>query len=97
MYSLFMKETLFYCLFRATPAVYGSSRPGLGSEPQLLAYTQPQQCRTQPATVTYTPAHGNARILNALSEARGQTHVLMDASQVCYLLSHDGNSKRACV
>ena len=29
---------------------------------------------------------------NPLSEARDQTCILMDASQVCSLLSHDGNS-----
>jgi len=44
------------------------------------------------AFVTYTAAQGNAlhhsawqcQILNPLSEARDQTHVLMDTSQVSY-------------
>ena len=31
-------------------------------------------------------------IHNPLSEARDQTHVLMDISQVLHLLSHNGNS-----
>ena len=32
------------------------------------------------------------RVLNPLSEARDQTHVLMDTSWACNLLSHNGNS-----
>ena len=32
-------------------------------------------------------------ILNALSEARDQTHILMDTSQVLNLLRHSGNSQ----
>ena len=33
-------------------------------------------------SVTYTTAHGNARSLNILSEARDQTCILMDTSQI---------------
>ena len=33
------------------------------------------------------------RILNLLSEVRDRTRILMDTSQVCNLLSHNGNSK----
>ena len=29
---------------------------------------------------------------NFLNPLRGQTHILMDTSRVCYLLSHNGNS-----
>jgi len=46
-------------------------RLGVESELQLPAYT----------TATATQQH---QILNQMSEARGQTHVLMDTSQVRY-------------
>ena len=52
--------------------------PRLGgeSELQLPATPQPQQCRIQATSVTYTTAHSNARSL---------THcILMDTCQVCY-------------
>ena len=40
------------------------------------------------------PIHSSQQyqILKPLSEARDQTHILMDTSQVCNLLSHNGNS-----
>ena len=47
-----------------------------GSKPCLWPTAQPQQCQ----------------ILNPLTEAGDQTHILMDISQVRYPLSHDGNS-----
>ena len=67
-------------------------RLGVESERQLQAHT---------------PAHSNARghlicdlphslqrwrILNPLSEAKDQTHILMETSQFFNLLSHKGNS-----
>ena len=57
-------------------------RPGVVSELQLLAYTT--------VTATWDPSHvldlshssWQCRILNPLSEARLETHILMDTSQV---------------
>ena len=74
---------LFVCLlFRAAFVAYGSSQLGVKSELQL------------PATATATPdpsfiyhLHHSSQqhqILNPLSEARNQTHDLMDTSWVCY-------------
>ena len=54
---------VFFGLFRAPPAAYGSS-----------------QARGRIRAV----ADGLYWILNPLSEARDQTHNLMDTSQVCY-------------
>ena len=57
----------FFCLFRAIPVAYGGS-----------------QARGR-IGATVTGLHHSSQqcwILNPLSEARDQTHVLMDASQV---------------
>ena len=78
-------------LFKATPAAYGSSRLGVKSELQLLAYTA--------ATATPDLSHlcdlpyslGQCHILNLLREAKDWTCILMDASQVHNSLSHKGN------
>ena len=67
-------------------------RLGVKWELQLLAYT----------TVTAMPELSHIcdlyhsswqfQILNPLSEDRNQSHILMDTSQVCNLLSHNRNS-----
>ena len=80
-----------YCLlFRATPVAYGSSRLGVKLELQLPAYAT--------TTATPDPSHicnlhhspGQCQILNPLSKARDQTHVLMDISRVCYCWASGG-------
>ena len=59
----------FFFSFRATPAAYGSSQAGgLIGAAAAGLHHSPQQ----------------RRILNLLSEAGGQTHILMDTSCVCY-------------
>ena len=66
---------------------------GVKLELQLLGYTT--------ATATQDPSHvcdlqhssQPCQILNPMSEARDQAHILMDTNQVCNLLSHNGNSK----
>ena len=85
----------FFCLFvflglhlrhMAVP------RLGVELELQLPAYIT--------ATATQGPScicdlHHSSRqhwILNPLSKAKDQTHVLMDSSRVCNSLSHQGNS-----
>ena len=68
-------------------------RLGAKSELQLLAYAT--------ATATSDPRHicnlprssRQGQILNALSEARDRTHILMVTSWVHNLLSHHGNSQ----
>ena len=71
---------LFFFLFRVILSAYGSSQAAVGAA--AMAYT----------TATATPdlscicdlycSLWQGQIFNPLSEARGQTHVLMDTSQV---------------
>ena len=58
--------------------------PRLGVESELQL---PQQHGLQAVSVPYITARGNARSF----ETRDQTRILMDPSQVCNPLSHDGN------
>ena len=60
--------------------------PRLGHELelQLPAYTTATAMADTSLSETYTSAHGNAGSFNPLSEARDQTHVLMDTSQIHY-------------
>ena len=70
----------FFFLFRVILSAYGSSQAAVGAA--AMAYT----------TATATPdlscicdlycSLWQGQIFNPLSEARGQTHVLMDTSQV---------------
>ena len=87
---------LVFCLFRAAPVAHGGSQARGLMELQLPVYT------TATATATWDPScvchlHASSRhcrVLTPRSEARDQTHVLMDTSQVCSPLSHDGNSTK---
>ena len=78
----------FSCLLRAAPIAYGSSQArgqigataagphhshsNTGFEPHLQRTSQ-------------LSAIQDAGMLSPLSETRGQTHILMDTSRVCYL------------
>ena len=80
----------FFSLFMAVPAAHGSFWAGVKLELQ------------QPATVTAMPDPSHVChllcslwqcwILNPRSEARDQTLVLMDTSQILNPLNHNGNS-----
>ena len=97
-FSLLSRRTqryyYYFFFFRATPAACGSSRVrGLGVESklQIPAYAT--------ATATQDPSHicdlchslWQCWILNSLREARNQTCIPMDTSQILNLLSHNRN------
>ena len=63
-------------------------RLGVESELQLLAWTT-TTATWDPRRIRDLPTHW---IINPLSEARNQTHILMDISQILNPLSYDGNS-----
>ena len=72
------------CLFRATPATYGSSQARVESELQLRVYTT-ATAKPNPSRIC-DPHHSpqQHQILNPLSEARERPCVLMDTSQIRY-------------
>ena len=74
----------------AAPTAYGGSqaRGPIGAY-RCQSTPEPQQSKIQATSETYTTAHGNTRSLTHW--ARG-THVLMEASQVCLPLRHEGSS-----
>ena len=92
---------LFVCLFSPFLWLHLQYKevPGLGDELelQLPAYTT--------ATATPDLSHicnlhltfRQCRILNSLSKARDQTHILMDTSWLLNQLSHNGKSKQYCI
>ena len=77
---------LFIFLFRFTLVAYRSSQARSQIGATLLAYA------TATDTVAWNPSHicglhhssWQHWILNPLSEARDQTHILMDTGWVCY-------------
>ena len=85
----------FFCflLFRVIPAVYGSSqvRGWMKLELQLLAYTT--ATATPDLSHIFNLCHSSPQcwILNPLSGARDWTCILVNTSQVCNLLNHNGN------
>ena len=67
----------FFFFNRATPGTYRNSQARGQSEVQLP---------------TYAMATATTESFNPLSEARDQTHILMDTSGILNLLSQSGNS-----
>ena len=62
--------SLYFFLFRATPAAYGSSRLGVKLELQLLPTAISQQHEIWAGSETYVTAHSNARSLTHRVGAR---------------------------
>ena len=75
-----MLFNFFY--FRATSVAYGSSQPGdrIGAVVGSLHHSH-SNGRSE---AHLQSTHLKCWILNPLSEARNQTLILMDTSQICY-------------
>ena len=73
-----------FCLFRAIPAAHGGSQPGVESELQLPAYATATAMQDLSGIYDLHQHSWQHQILNLLSEAWDQTHVLMDTCQVWY-------------
>ena len=84
-----------FCLFRATPAAYGSSqaRGRIRAIAASLHHSH-SNSRSKPSQVC-DPHHSlqQCQILNPLSRARDWTHILRDTSQVCYRWAMPGTPK----
>ena len=76
----------FFFLFRAAPVAYESSQ----ARGRIRAYATAIAMWWDP-TCIYDLHHSSWQLqnLNPLSGARDRTHILMDASQVCNLVSHN--------
>jgi len=67
-------------------------RLGVETELQLPAYATATAKRDLSYVCNLHHSSRQSQIPNPLSEARDQTCLLMDTSQVCNLLSHKGNA-----
>ena len=67
-------------------------RLGVKLEPQLQAYTTAIATQDLSRVCGLHHSSWQCWIFNPLSKARDRTYVPMDASRVCYPLSHDRNS-----
>ena len=74
----------FFCLFRAALMACGGSqvRGWIGTTAAVLCHSH-SNSRSEPC-LQPTPRSWQRRIFNPLREARDQTHILMDASQICF-------------
>ena len=80
-----------FCLFRATSSAYGDSQ-ARESNRSCSRWPTPQQLGIWAASSTYTTAHDNTESSTHWLRSGIEPCVLMDASQVRYLLSHNRNS-----
>ena len=93
-FLLFFTFFLFFFFFRATPKAYGNS--------QARGWNQSCSCWPTPATATQDPSgifdlhHSSQQcgILNPLSQAGDQTHILMDSSWIAFCLATMGTPAR---
>ena len=70
----------------------GVPRLGVKSEPQLPAYAIATATPDPSCICDLHHSSPQGQILNPMSEARDQTYILMDTSQVHKLLNHNRNS-----
>ena len=74
----------FFCLFRVTPAAYGSSQAR--GWIRATAASLPAVIATSDLSCICNPHHSSrqCQILNPVNKARDLTQVLMHASRICY-------------
>ena len=98
MYYLFnvCMYVCMYLLFRATPVAYGSSRLGLESEPQLLAYATATAMQVSSHVWGIHHSSGQCWFPHPQSEARDWTCILMDTSWIPLGCATMGNPEILC-
>ena len=85
----------FFPFLGLLPQHMGVPRLGVESDLQLLAHTTVIAMQDPSRVCDLHHSTQQRWILNPLSKARDRTRVLVDAGQVCKLLSHSGNSTSA--
>ena len=87
----------FFLFFFLGPHPWHMEVPRLGAESELQLPGYATATATLDLSCLWNLHHSSWQcwIFNALSEARDQTHILMDTSQVHNLQSHSGNSLMA--
>ena len=84
---------LFFFLFRAIPMAYGSSQARGQIENASTSLHRPTAM--QDTSCVCNPHHSSwqCQILDPLSEARDQKHVLMNTSWVCFFCATTGTPR----
>ena len=77
-------DFFFFCLLGPHPQHVEIPRLGVQLELQLSAYTTAIATRDRSRVCDLRHSSGQCQILNPVSEARDQTHVLMDTSRICF-------------
>ena len=91
--SVFLNSFIFkFFLFRAAPAVYGSSQVGIKLELHLLVYATAVEMTDLSHIHNLCCSLWQWQILNPLNKARDWTCILMDTNWVLNPLSHNWNS-----
>ena len=93
--SYFFKQNCNFFLFLFMVILWHVEVPGLGveSELQLPAYATATALLDPSCICNLYHSLWQCWILNPLSEATDQTHILMDSSEVLNPLRHNGNSE----
>ena len=91
---LFVVSFFFFFFLFLGPHLWYMEVPRLGVEPelQLPAYTTATVTRDLSCVCNLHHSSLQCWILNPMSKARDQTHILMDTSWVSNMLSHNRNS-----
>ena len=88
--ALFFFSLLF---FRAASTAYGSSQARGQIGAVAAAYTTATATRDPSCVCDLHHSSRQCQILNPLSEARDQTHILMDTGRICFYCSTMGTPK----
>ena len=82
MFFVFVFVFVFFCIFLAAPVAYGASQARVKSEMKPMAYVTAIAMPNLRRICDLHHSSQQRQILKPLSEARDQTHILMDTSRI---------------